>query len=301
MSLPYETISFSHGGWQAQVCPALGGNLVRLDYQGAPVLRPLTGPQQLAADPYTIGSPILLPANRTLAGQFTFQNTVYRLPVNEPQHNAHLHGLVYTAPFALLRQTAAGAVLALENQGRYYPFPFLLEVEYRLDGQGAHAFYRICNTGSGAMPLTFGLHTTFAEPDWFRVPLAGAQEKDEHHIPTGRTRPLNEEEARYCTGSPSRGQVISGYYLSGGDTACIGPRLRYQAGPGFDHWVLYNARGQGGLLCVEPQCGAVNGLNLPGGCRVLAAGETLQLKTRIYFEETPGDPPSGAPQGAAGA
>lgn len=284
MQLVFETVPFAFGRWSARACPALGGNLLQLEYDGAPVLRPLTGPDQLATDPYTVGSPLLLPANRTLAGQFWFAGSQYQLPVNEPQHNAHLHGLVHNAPFTLLRRDDQGVVMSLENRGQFYPFPFLLELEYRLGPGGAEAFYRICNTGGGAMPLTFGLHTTFVEPEWFSVPLRAAQEKDEHHIPTGRTRPLTAEEAQYCTGAPSRGNPVSGYYLSAGDTARIGPRLRYQAGPGFDHWVLYNAKGQGGLLCVEPQCGAVNGLNLPGGCRVLQPGELLQLKTRLFFE-----------------
>ncbi len=267
-------------GWTAQIAPGLGGNLTRLEYLGRPVLRPLENPAQLAADPFLFGSPILFPANRTRAGRFTFEGAVYQLPVNEPQHDAHLHGLVHLQTFAVLSCAEDEAALCFENQARVYPFPFRLTVRYRLSGRGAESFYLIENTGSRAMPFTFGLHTTFPEPEVFFVPLAAAQEKDAHHLPTGRILPLSPAERKCLSGAASRGQTHSGYYLSGGDTARIGP-VHYQVSGAFDHWVLYNARGSAGLLCVEPQCGAVDGLNQQNGCRILQPGQQLRLSTRL--------------------
>ena len=74
--------------------------------------------------------------------------------------------------------------------------------------------------------------------------------------------------------------MISGYYKAGGHTAAVG-RFTYTVSEEFDHWVLFNGRGESGLLCVEPQCGAVNGLNIPGGHRVLQPGESLELWTKL--------------------
>lgn len=267
-------------GWTAAVAPGLGGNLTRLEYLGRPVLRPLEDNAPPDADPFLFGSPILFPANRTRGGRFAFEGAVYQLPVNEPQHDAHLHGLVHLQAFTVLSCTRDEAVLRFENKARVYPFPFRLTVRYRLSDRGAESFYCIENTGCRAMPFTFGLHTTFPEPETFSVPLGAVQEKDAHHLPTGRILPLSGAERRCLSGTASRGQVHSGYYLSGGDTARIGP-VCYQVSGGFDHWVLYNARGGAGLLCVEPQCGAVDGLNQPGGCRILQPGQELRLSTRL--------------------
>ena len=60
---------------------------------------------------------------------------------------------------------------------------------------------------------------------------------------------------------------------------------RYEASKEFDHWILFNGGGNKGLLCVEPQLGAVNGLNKPDGHRVMKPGEVLTLWTKITCEE----------------
>lgn len=160
------------------------------------------------------------------------------------------------------------------------PFSFAITVHYRLEEKGLSSVYHIQNTGKTPMPLTFGLHTTFQEPEQFRVPLASCQEKDARHIPTGRYVPLSPRETAYTQGSPSRGIPISGYYRAGGNVAQIGG-FTYEV-TGFDHWVLYNGGGQSGFLCVEPQLGAVDGLNRQSGCPVIYPGSHLSLKTRLF-------------------
>jgi len=181
-----------------------------------------------------------------------------------------------------LEQQEDSVTLLYENAGDVFPFPFSIRVTYRAAETGFLSEYAIENPGSSAMPLSFGLHTTFPEPDIFSVPLESCQEKDSHHIPTGRYIPLDAREQHYCTGSKSRGMVISGFYRAAGDTAFIGKDLRYQV-TGFDHWILYNGRGEGGFLCIEPQLGGVNALNDGRTCPILRAGEVLYLKTRLYF------------------
>ena len=49
----------------------------------------------------------------------------------------------------------------------------------------------------------------------------------------------------------------------------------------FDHWIFFNGLGESGYLCVEPQSGKVNGLNIDGGHTRLAAGEKIKFETRI--------------------
>ena len=89
---------------------------------------------------------------------------------------------------------------------------------------------------------------------------------------------LDEQEKNYVTGSPSKGLEIVGYYEAGGHTSRIGDVL-YTVSDNFDYWIMYNGRGTSGFLCIEPQAGKVNGLNIPDGYKVLAPCETVTYTT----------------------
>ncbi len=266
--------------WRAEISARLGANITKLQYDGKDVLVPLEREEQLKENPYIQGSPILLPANRTFKGEFEFEGKRYILPVNEPQNNAHLHGFVHTMPFNVIETVSDRIVLEYVNNGEIYPFPFKIRTEYILNNDGFHQKYIIKNIGDMNMPFTFALHTSFVEPDVFSVPISCCQEKDKHHIPTGKFVPLNEQEKRYVSGSCSKNIEISGYYKSNGNTASIGD-FRYTASDNFDYWILFNGRGESELLCVEPQCGAVNGLNLKDNYKVITPYESEIFSTHI--------------------
>lgn len=267
------------GDWFAHVAPELGGNVARLQYKGEDVFVPILDEEQMQNDPYLHGAPILLPANRTRGAKFTFEGKEYHLPVNEARNGANLHGDVHRRNFTVEEYREDAITLAFENKGEGYPFPFVLTVEYAVRDAAFVQTYRIRNTGEGNLPLTFALHTSFIEPDSFTVPIDLCQEKDDLHLPTGRYVPLSKREARYAAGSGSKGIEISGYYRACGNVARVG-KFAYTVSEDFDHWILFNGRGTLGTLCVEPQLGAVDGLNT-GACRVLSPGEELTLWTRL--------------------
>ena len=266
--------------WRAEVTPALGADISSLKYKGVDVYVPLETEEQLSVNPYLHGSPILMPANRTAGGKFTFHGREYSLPVNEPRTGAHLHGLVHKQEFTVIKQSGSSVKLRFENRGEIYPFPFELTAEYSAEDEVFYQKYEIKNIGDADMPFTFALHTTFCEPEIFSVPIDFCQEKDGFHIPTGRYVPLNSEEREYAAGTNSRGKEISGYYRLSGNTAEI-DGFEYTVSDNFDHWILFNGRGTSGLLCIEPQCGKVNGLNIEDGFRVLRPGETIPFFTGL--------------------
>ena len=72
-------LELAAGKWRADVAPERGGNIVGLRFDGQNVLAPIRPDN---ADPYLIGSPLLLPANRTAGGRFCFEGRLWRLPVN---------------------------------------------------------------------------------------------------------------------------------------------------------------------------------------------------------------------------
>lgn len=276
-----DTIKLRCGDWQAEVCPRLGGNIIELQCGGEDVLRPLINEEDLKINPYLYGAPILMPANRTFEGKFVFEGKEYHLPLNEPQNNCNLHGSVLFESFELVSFNENSAVLRLvDRECRSYPFPFALMVTYALTEDGLSADYEVENVGEGNMPLTFCLHTTFVEPENFTCPIDMCQEKDAHHIPTGRYIALNEQEQRYAESSPSAGLIVSGYYRACGNESRIGG-YKYTVSENFDHWIFYNGAGKGGFLCVEPQCGKVNGLNMEDGHVTLASHEKIKFETKI--------------------
>ncbi len=271
-------------GWRAEVAPALGGNIVSLSYNGEDIYVPLKSEKQLEINPYLQGAPILLPANRTAGAKFRFNGKEYKLPLNEPETGAHLHGLVHKQPFTVKYGVENEIKLGYENKGDIYPFPFLLTVNYLIKNGVFRQEYTVTNTGNTDMPFTFALHTTFKEPDTFSVPIAMKQERDNFLIPTGRYVQLNAQESGYVIGSRSRGLEIVGYFSAAGHTAHIG-NARFTVSDNFDHWILFNGRGESGFLCVEPQCGKVDGLNIKDGCKILNPNEEIKLWIEIKITE----------------
>lgn len=274
------SINSCNNRWHAEISACRGANIEKLTYDGENVLNPLQNERQWEENPFVYGSPLLLPANRTAGGKFSFCGANYELAITDEVNNANLHGLLYRREFAVADIKSDRAVLRYDNNGEIYPFAFSLTAEYILTDAGIKEIFTVKNRANTDMPYTFALHTSFCEPDSFRVPISLAQEKDSRHIPTGRYIRLNADEEKYISGCDPRGKAISGYYKSNGDTAIIG-KYRYTVSEQFDHFVLYNAGSNSGFLCVEPQAGAVNGLNIPGGSHIIAAGGCDELIVSI--------------------
>lgn len=270
------------GDWEALVLPGFGANLIRLSKGGQELLRTPESLGQLQADPFLYGSPLLLPPNRTRDGAFLFDGREYRLPISEPQTHCQLHGQFAAAPFTLAFHSQSRCVSRLmnpaEGPGSRFPFPFLLEIEHRLDRQGLSQSTRITNMGTQDMPLLLGFHLTFTKPESFAVPLGRRWERDARFLPTGRLLPLSEHETAWTKGA-SPGTPITGYFTAAGHTARLG-RFYLHTSDNYTQWVLFGG-GERNFLCIEPQSGPVNGLNLAGGAARLRPGETVRFCWRI--------------------
>ena len=276
-----DVIILKSGKWQAGVCPRLGGNLISLSYDGKNVLRPLVDESQIDINPYLQGAPILLPANRTYQGKFSFEGENYQLPVNEPRTDSHLHGLVHRQPFSVVSQSDKSITMSFVNtNGLVYPFDFEIIATYTIDDEGLSQEFTVKNIGKKNMPYTFCLHTTFMQPEHqFTFPLKQKQEAI-NDIPTGRYIELNEVERRFVTGSPAKDVTACGYYSAAGHTVTV-DEFVYTVSENFDHWITWNAHGKEDYICLEPQAGKVNGLNIPDGYKVLAPNETVTYSMRF--------------------
>ena len=229
--------------------------------------------------------PLLFPANRTANGRFTFEGRTYCLPINEPAFGNHLHGLMYNAPFSVSDANENQVTAVYENQGDRYPFPFRMGITDVLTENGWNRTLTLVNTGIAAMPYTLAFHTAFAEPDIFRVEIGARHERNATFVPTGKTEEMTRTEEKYRTGISPKGLAVSGYYNAAGSHARLDDVI-FDMSPNFDQRVLFNGGGHRGFLCIEPQAGMVNGLNMPFGHKVLQPGQTEKYEIGIRKVES---------------
>ena len=160
-----HTIPLVSGRWTAEIAPDRGANPIRVQFGGADILIPWTAE---AENPFLIGSPLLLPANRTAGGRFSFRGTEYTLPISDSFHCANLHGSLYLQRFQVTEQSPSCVGLHLENQGEIFPFAFVIRVRYHIEDSSFVSEYVIENPADTPMPFTFALHTTFRTQAGFR-------------------------------------------------------------------------------------------------------------------------------------
>ncbi|HHY82950.1 MAG TPA: aldose 1-epimerase [Clostridiales bacterium] len=275
-----QKVKLKYQKWEAEMLPLFGANVISLKHDGFEILRSPENMTVLTESPYLYGTPLLFPPNRTEGGRFCFDGVYYSLELNEPQRNNHIHGKMFDAPFSILKTEMNSVTCVYEDCGERYPFPFRMTIICSLGEDGLTQTIEIENTSDSDMPVLLGLHTTFAEPHIFSVPLGKRWETNENYIPTGRLLEIEEHERLYIRGCSPKRRIISGFFTAAGNTARIGNYF-YHTSENFSQWILYNGGGDKGFLCIEPQSGPVNGLNMKDGHLRLESRKYVMFWTRI--------------------
>jgi len=171
------------GDTRVEVVPVWGASVVSFHAGGEPVLEDVAF-EEVAKKPTSYGIPILFPfPNRVRDGRFTFEGREVR--VDPPRH-----GFVRDKPWAIVADGAGeadGAWVTLGYEAATYPFPFVIEMTYRLREAALTLAATARNTGPSAMPAGFGIHPYFHAPErgTVAVPASGRWELAES-LPTGR-------------------------------------------------------------------------------------------------------------------
>lgn len=111
------------------------------------------------ADPSIYGgsAPILFPmVGKLCDGQTRINDRVYTMPE---------HGLVRQKTAVLVHHDADRVTFAFESDAEdltHYPFPFILEVEFRLHDEKLEVLYGVKNRGKEEMLFMIGSHPAFA-------------------------------------------------------------------------------------------------------------------------------------------
>lgn len=96
------------------------------------------------------------------------------------------HGFARHSHFELADSDAASACFRLTDSAgtrTFYPFAFVLEMAFRLEGWTLHMEASVSNPGDEPLPFSFGYHPAFA---W---PLPGGAAKEAHRIAFEKDEP----------------------------------------------------------------------------------------------------------------
>lgn len=151
----------------AEVVPALGNNCWRFRVADDDVLEKVLW-VTFRTKPTSYGIPILFPfPNRIRNQKFTWRGR--KVSVDVPQHGwlrarpwkQVEAGCDDTASWVRSRFDARDWPGEILNQ---WPWPFVVDVMWRLSGRTLEMLTRVENTGADAMPFGFGIHPYFHRP-----------------------------------------------------------------------------------------------------------------------------------------
>jgi aldose 1-epimerase len=111
------------------------------------------------------GKTILPWPNRIDHGRYTFQGKEYSVPINEPDRDTALHGLLSFFEWSPVSHGRDSVVLEIQQHPNYgYPFHLVFRIEFTLTGAGLRSTLTARNIGSGPAPYGTADHTYIAAP-----------------------------------------------------------------------------------------------------------------------------------------
>ena len=166
--LKFIELKNSNGESKAQLCLNQGGRLSNFVFENIQILADF----DVSTYKDNYASAILFPfANRVKDGQYTFNDSKYKLDCNEIDKNNALHGLVYNKTFALTRKELtsdyASITLVYEDEGKSigFPFKFTIKLTYTLSKNGITLAIKVKNKDKKTFPFTLGWHPYFNSTD----------------------------------------------------------------------------------------------------------------------------------------
>lgn len=285
------------------VAPELGASVVGLElYQEGfwlPILRPTSPAALVQRHSSATSSYILAPySNRIQNGRFSFTGKAYQLRPNWADGRQTIHGEVHPRVWSAQRldeHTLQCNFDARDCQEPNFPFPFRVEVRYRLQADSLEISTALANVGPEAMPAGFGHHPYFmrhlgpSDEALLSFVAEGIYLTDESRIPSQPAQAIPPEfdfSQPRPIGAASIDHVFTGW---GGVLSLQWPKsgwhMELRAEPIFSHLVVFTA--PDGSVALEPVTHATDGFNLMAqgwsntGVRVLKPGEQISGSLRL--------------------
>lgn len=91
--------------------------------------------------------------NRLADGRYSWKGAEIQAPINEPERNTALHGLVFGKLWSVAERDESSVTLAMSlTPEEGYPFPLDLRVRYSLSAAGLQGTVTAANPGSATVP-----------------------------------------------------------------------------------------------------------------------------------------------------
>ena len=244
-------------------------------------------------------SAVLFPfPNRIVKGKYEFKGDSYQLPVNWPQEGHAIHGFVCDKPFEIIHKHTDEAYAEITLSYKYdasypgYPFPFQLNVIYRLDENKFSCIIEAENTGENPMPVNIGWHPYFSINEKIDNIKMQIPESDiiivDKLIPTGEKKKntnfinLQEIDGREfdtCFALKENGDVYeTKLFFPDEDVTMI-----LQQDKIFKYLQIYTPPGRKSIA-LEPMTGQANNFNNKEDLINLAGGEKIKMNYAVKVQ-----------------
>lgn len=281
------------------IAPDHGAKLTSLRLKAAGKLHELLWPvsvEDLKSNSW-YKSTILFPyPNRLENGKYAFGDKTYQFPINEPDKNNQLHGMVYDAPFEVTDQkinsdgsASISCRHAYDGHLDYFPFPFELVVTYSYRADRFEVEFSVTNTGTSVMPFGLGWHPYFQidghriSKYQVRLPKTDLLELGKTAIPTGSKEAYPHREIDLNATKLDNAFRITddsrSYELHDQGS---GLRIAMSASEAFDYLQIFTPPGDE-AVAIEPMTCNINAFNNKEGLRELEPSKEFKGQFRMVL------------------
>lgn len=279
-----EALTLEAQGYRLELAPERGGSVLRLDWRGEPLLRPLCGNTI-----FDVASFPLVPfSNRIARGRFNTGLRKGTIAPNFPgsDHPHPLHGFGWLAAWKLMELAENRAVLEHGYPGGEWPWPYRARQTFELGAEGLVTRLSVINLGDAAMPAGLGFHPYFPRDavtvyrglhrgEWYNTPDCLPSSLDEH-----------EEAVDWWQGQPVDARAVDTAYtgregLLEIDWPSRGLGVTIAPSRELTTTVVFSPEGQD-FFCVEPVSHATDAINrAPETMIWLDPGDTAEVSMTI--------------------
>ncbi len=279
-----ELFELGNGETSLMVSGAQGARIIRWIVAGQEVITPVKN----LSYSQTYAAALLFPfANRVAGGAFAFDSKHFQLEINDVDHDAALHGLIYNKRFQLKHHELKGDLARLSFSYSYnggeagFPFPYDVQIIYELGFNSLRVEMAVTNSGTSKFPFTAGWHPYFYSKNLKAAKLTfdskSKIEVDEKLITTS-LKP-HREQIPFVTDSAT---LDNGYELH--QDPIIFETDEYQlemTSSSPAKFLQFYTPPSPGSIAIEPTTGVSNSLNNKIGLQVLEPGESHEIEWKI--------------------
>jgi aldose 1-epimerase len=280
-----ERLSLRSDRLRAEIAPALGGSVTRLDLESGDAVHPILHPSDAAMHP-------LLPfANRVPGNIIDLVDPPLRLPPNVPGESCALHGIGWQSAWRVLAVQEDRCTLELIVSPEEWVFGFRAVQAFSVAGGEFRAALAIENANDQSIPVGLGFH-----PYFVRMPGMQLQFNAEHfwlegpgYLPTDAIS--LPPELDFAAPAPLPETWRNNCYSGWDGRATIydparGLEVRLQAGGPLRDLMLYTPPGAG-YFCLEPQSHTTGAVTRSRArqpatpLQILGSGERLAVNVTV--------------------